>query len=111
MVAQTCQGQTHSNFDEKTKDYRRLKLDRIILVISNPLLFSHQEINWPLITKLVSNGKFMEKKSQCFLIVFLSTNTTLIFMEESEQCFLLMEECKYSLVTKTTLSRSLVKRS
>lgn len=59
MGAQTCRRQPLSNFDEKTKDYRLLELDGIIVILSNLLLFSDQEINWLLVTEVVSNETFM----------------------------------------------------
>lgn len=64
-VARTCQCQPHSHFHilmkrPKMIDYQFLELDGIIMVTSKHLLFPNQEINWPMVTKLVSNRTFMK---------------------------------------------------
>lgn len=58
--------------DEKTNDYRLLELDETVMLIS--ILFSDQEINWPLVIKLVSNETLIKilKSVNVFSRVFFS---------------------------------------
>ena len=100
--------------DEKTKGYRLLEVRGIITVISNLFLFSDQEINWPMITKLVSNSihENLQKSLSMFLAEFFSLIILHWFLwRNSSISFWLMEECLYSFVLKTTLSWSFVKWS
>lgn len=100
--------------DEKTKGYRLLEVNGIITVISNLFLFSDQEINWPVITKLVGNSTHenLQKSLSMFLAEFFSLLILHWFLWRiSSISFWLMEECKYSSVIKTKLSWSFVKWS